>query len=226
MPRSTRWPTAPGRSRVEADDLAGELRRYGDAVGRSAGAAGQGRGAAGAVRAAQAQARRHDRGGAGARRGVRRAPRRAGRRRGGARGRHGGARSRPCGAGRARGGARGGAGAGCGGPGGRGRRACSASWRWTARASRRAWPRARTTAPSGGDEVEFLIAPNPGVPAGPLRETASGGELSRVMLALMSIAAEARALRRSCSTRSTPGSAARPPARSATSCARWRREGR
>jgi DNA repair protein RecN (Recombination protein N) len=47
--------------------------------------------------------------------------------------------------------------------------------------------------PSGGDEVEFLIAPNPGVPAGPLRETASGGELSRVMLALMGVAAEAGA---------------------------------
>jgi DNA repair protein RecN (Recombination protein N) len=47
--------------------------------------------------------------------------------------------------------------------------------------------------PSGGDEVEFMIAPNPGVPAGPLRETASGGELSRVMLALMSVAAEAGA---------------------------------
>ena len=46
--------------------------------------------------------------------------------------------------------------------------------------------------PSGADEVEFLIAPNPGVPAGALRETASGGELSRVMLALMSVAAEAR----------------------------------
>ena len=45
--------------------------------------------------------------------------------------------------------------------------------------------------PSGGDEVEFLIAPNPGVPAGPLRDTASGGELSRVMLALMSVAAAA-----------------------------------
>jgi DNA repair protein RecN (Recombination protein N) len=47
--------------------------------------------------------------------------------------------------------------------------------------------------PSGGDEVEFLIAPNPGVPPGPLREIASGGELSRVMLALMSVAAEAGA---------------------------------
>ena len=45
--------------------------------------------------------------------------------------------------------------------------------------------------PTGGDEAEFLIAPNPGVPAGPLRDTASGGELSRIMLALMSVAAEA-----------------------------------
>ena len=44
---------------------------------------------------------------------------------------------------------------------------------------------------SGGDDVEFLLAPNPGVPAAPLRDTASGGELSRVMLALMSVAAEA-----------------------------------
>jgi DNA repair protein RecN (Recombination protein N) len=42
---------------------------------------------------------------------------------------------------------------------------------------------------TGADVVEFLIAPNPGVPAGPLRETASGGELSRVMLALMGVAA-------------------------------------
>jgi DNA repair protein RecN (Recombination protein N) len=41
---------------------------------------------------------------------------------------------------------------------------------------------------SGGDAVEFTIAPNPGVPAGPLREIASGGELSRVMLAIMSVA--------------------------------------
>ena len=42
--------------------------------------------------------------------------------------------------------------------------------------------------PSGADAVEFMIAPNPGVPAGPLREIASGGELSRVMLAIMSVA--------------------------------------
>jgi DNA repair protein RecN (Recombination protein N) len=44
----------------------------------------------------------------------------------------------------------------------------------------------REAGPSGGDLVEFTIAPNPGVPAGPLREIASGGELSRVMLALAS----------------------------------------
>ncbi len=42
--------------------------------------------------------------------------------------------------------------------------------------------------PTGADAVELLIAPNPGVPAGPLREIASGGELSRVMLALLGVA--------------------------------------
>jgi DNA repair protein RecN (Recombination protein N) len=41
---------------------------------------------------------------------------------------------------------------------------------------------------TGGDRVELTVAPNPGVPAGPLREIASGGELSRVMLGLMSVA--------------------------------------
>jgi len=40
----------------------------------------------------------------------------------------------------------------------------------------------------GADEVSLLIAPNPGMPAGPLREIASGGELSRVMLAILSVA--------------------------------------
>jgi DNA repair protein RecN (Recombination protein N) len=42
--------------------------------------------------------------------------------------------------------------------------------------------------PSGADQVEFLLGPNPGVPAAPIREAASGGELSRVMLALMTVA--------------------------------------
>jgi DNA repair protein RecN (Recombination protein N) len=51
----------------------------------------------------------------------------------------------------------------------------------------------REPGPHGGDAVEFLIAPNPGVPAGPLREIASGGELSRVMLAIMSVASASSA---------------------------------
>ena len=42
--------------------------------------------------------------------------------------------------------------------------------------------------PTGADAVEFRIAANPGVPAAPLREVASGGELSRVMLALLGVA--------------------------------------
>jgi DNA repair protein RecN (Recombination protein N) len=43
----------------------------------------------------------------------------------------------------------------------------------------------REVGPSGEDAVEFLLAPNPGVAPGPLREIASGGELSRIMLALI-----------------------------------------
>jgi len=39
---------------------------------------------------------------------------------------------------------------------------------------------------NGADAAVFTIAPNPGVAAAPLREIASGGELSRVMLALTS----------------------------------------
>jgi DNA repair protein RecN (Recombination protein N) len=47
---------------------------------------------------------------------------------------------------------------------------------------------AREAGPAGADAVELVIAPNPGVPAAPVREIASGGELSRVMLALMTVA--------------------------------------
>jgi DNA repair protein RecN (Recombination protein N) len=50
-------------------------------------------------------------------------------------------------------------------------------------------PRPDGCGPQGADTVEFALAPNPGLPAGPLREIASGGELSRVMLALLSVAA-------------------------------------
>lgn len=46
-----------------------------------------------------------------------------------------------------------------------------------------------TPSPTGLDQVEFLIAPNPGEPPKPVRKIASGGELSRVMLALKSVLA-------------------------------------
>jgi len=42
--------------------------------------------------------------------------------------------------------------------------------------------------PTGGERVELMLAPNRGVAAAPIREAASGGELSRVMLALMTVA--------------------------------------
>jgi DNA repair protein RecN (Recombination protein N) len=43
----------------------------------------------------------------------------------------------------------------------------------------------------GGDDVTFLLAPNPGEPARPLAKAASGGELSRTMLALRLVLSEA-----------------------------------
>ncbi len=46
----------------------------------------------------------------------------------------------------------------------------------------------REPGPGGGDSVELLIAANPGVAPAPLREIASGGELSRIMLALTTVA--------------------------------------
>jgi DNA repair protein RecN (Recombination protein N) len=46
----------------------------------------------------------------------------------------------------------------------------------------------REPGPSGRDEAVFLIRPNPGMPFGPVAETASGGELSRVALALAVVA--------------------------------------
>ncbi len=42
----------------------------------------------------------------------------------------------------------------------------------------------------GADEIEFLIAPNPGQPAKPLVRIASGGELSRISLAIQVITAQ------------------------------------
>jgi DNA repair protein RecN (Recombination protein N) len=43
----------------------------------------------------------------------------------------------------------------------------------------------------GWERVEFVIAPNPGQPLMPLSKIASGGELSRIMLAIKTIFAEA-----------------------------------
>ena len=43
---------------------------------------------------------------------------------------------------------------------------------------------------SGMDRIAFLVATNPGTPAGPLNKIASGGEMSRFMLALKVVLAE------------------------------------
>ena len=89
---------------------------------------------------------------------------------------------------------------------GGGRRACSPRSRRScgpsacrARSSSCGWgERKRTEGPTGPrpvvgpygvDEVEFLIAPNPGESAKPLARIASGGELSRVALAAKTVLA-------------------------------------
>ncbi len=46
----------------------------------------------------------------------------------------------------------------------------------------------REPGPSGVDEIAFLIRPNAGLPFGPVAETASGGELSRIALAIAAVA--------------------------------------
>jgi DNA repair protein RecN (Recombination protein N) len=47
--------------------------------------------------------------------------------------------------------------------------------------------------PNGRETVELRVAPNPGIEAAPLRDAASGGELSRVMLALSGVGEAASA---------------------------------
>jgi DNA repair protein RecN (Recombination protein N) len=49
-------------------------------------------------------------------------------------------------------------------------------------------PHSEGPAPSGLESVELLVATNPGIDPAPLRDAASGGELSRVMLALCGLA--------------------------------------
>jgi DNA repair protein RecN (Recombination protein N) len=47
--------------------------------------------------------------------------------------------------------------------------------------------REREAGATGGDEAVFLIRPNPGLPFAPIAETASGGELSRIALAIAAV---------------------------------------
>ena len=49
---------------------------------------------------------------------------------------------------------------------------------------------------SGYDEAQFLISTNPGQPVRPLMEVASGGELSRIMLAIKTVLADSIVCRR------------------------------
>ena len=44
--------------------------------------------------------------------------------------------------------------------------------------------------PTGADVVEFRVSANPGIPPAPLSDVASGGEMSRILLALLSVSAE------------------------------------
>jgi DNA repair protein RecN (Recombination protein N) len=48
-------------------------------------------------------------------------------------------------------------------------------------------PEAERIKDTGFDDIEFLISPNPGEQLRPLRKVASGGELSRIMLALKAV---------------------------------------
>jgi DNA repair protein RecN (Recombination protein N) len=48
--------------------------------------------------------------------------------------------------------------------------------------------REREPGQTGVDEVAFLVRPNPGLPFAPVAETASGGELSRIALAIAAVA--------------------------------------
>ena len=47
--------------------------------------------------------------------------------------------------------------------------------------------REREPGATGADEAVFLIRPNPGLPFAPVAETASGGELSRIALAIAAV---------------------------------------
>ncbi len=172
---------------------ASELRDYaGRARGRP-GAAGRDRGAARGDRPAGAQARRQRRVGAGPRRALPGGDRPAGGRRGARR--RGGGR-----AGRGRGAAREARRAAERGPHGCRRGRCESgsptSWSgWRCRVPRLEVvlePHPDGFGPNGRETVELRVAPNPGIEPAPLRDAASGGELSRVMLALSGLGEASR----------------------------------
>jgi len=52
----------------------------------------------------------------------------------------------------------------------------------------------QTITSKGADRVEFLLSPNPGEPLRPLAKIASGGEMSRIMLAMKSVLAKTGAI--------------------------------
>ncbi len=58
--------------------------------------------------------------------------------------------------------------------------------------------------PRGADEIEFMISPNPGEDLRPLEKIASGGELSRFMLALKTVAGGAASPRGRAGARPLP----------------------
>ena len=75
---------------------------------------------------------------------------------------------------------------------------------------------------SGVDEVVYRLAPNPGEPPRPLARIASGGELSRVALAIKQVLAEADETPHARVRRGRHrASAAGAPTRSAGACGRW-----
>ena len=68
-----------------------------------------------------------------------------------------------------------------------GRRASCTASAW-ARASSCASCASATPGVTGADDAVFLVRPNAGMPFGPVAETASGGELSRIALAIAAVA--------------------------------------
>ena len=52
---------------------------------------------------------------------------------------------------------------------------------------RNSWPPSIRSSSSGADEAAFQIRPNAGLPFAPVAETASGGELSRIALAIAAV---------------------------------------